>query len=626
MLAANGRGEPVPQLTALASDLGHLPLALAQAASYLADAQVSCADYRDLLADRTATLRDAAPDCLPDEQALTVAATWSLSIDHADTMRPPGMARPMLHLASVLDGHGIPGAVLTATPIRDYLARHSTHPATTAPSDPEPPHTVSAQDAHLALTALHRVNLIDYAPGTVGATVRVHVLVQRATRDSFEPDQITAVAHAAADALIAAWPTQEPDTDLPHRLRANTAALIHTSGQALIDPDIHPVLLRVGKSLSDTGSVEAAIRHYARLLEQATQRLGDQKPSVLTVRRDLATQRGQHGEVERAVKDMDRLLADQLRLLGPDHPETLATRHELIWWQWTAGDRDGAERDLTTLLADRIRIQGHDHLDTLETRHNLYFAWAEAGQSERALEAYTGLLADRLRLQGPDNSHTVSARHQIAGLQARIKKDLEGAARDMAEVVRDRIRLQGLHHPETMAARQTLARMHGEAGQTQEAVEALRILYDDRVRVLGPDHPDTMTAQGLLAHWTAKAGTYDAALTLLDNLLRDQLRVLGPDSPHTLETRHEIYTLWAETGRAADAHHALADLLSARCRIQGATHYDTQRTRQALDDLIASTVLRPTAATALGPGPTRTASQPAADLYKQQQPPAPSRS
>lgn len=105
--------ESVAYLTALASDLGHLPLALSQAAAYLIDSDQTAAAYRALLTDRATTLDQLAPDALPDEQATACAAAWSLSIDRADTLRPAGLARPMLHLAALLDANGIPQDVLT---------------------------------------------------------------------------------------------------------------------------------------------------------------------------------------------------------------------------------------------------------------------------------------------------------------------------------------------------------------------------------------------------------------------------------------------------------------------------------------------------------------------------------
>ncbi len=55
-----------------------------------------------------------------------MAAAWSLSIDHADQLRPTGLARPMLQLAAFLDPNGIPASALASRPALEYLAAHRT--------------------------------------------------------------------------------------------------------------------------------------------------------------------------------------------------------------------------------------------------------------------------------------------------------------------------------------------------------------------------------------------------------------------------------------------------------------------------------------------------------------------
>ncbi|MFI8387901.1 NB-ARC domain-containing protein [Streptomyces sp. NPDC085540] len=258
---------PLEDLDTLAADLGHLPLALAQAATYVAElvtAGMTVASYRLLLADRTTALRDHAPERLPDGQALTVAATWSLSIDYANSLRPVGLARPMLHLAAMLDPNGIPTDVLTSAPARRYLARHRTRPDNT-PAPPAKHHKLSAQlphrtvaatdtpipeeDALAALSALHRLSLITHTLGTFTAEVRVHQLVQRATLDTLSPDQQQPLAHTARDALLAVWPATPPfdtslkalrDTALEGDLRANTTALKQAVGGRFPLPEIRP--------------------------------------------------------------------------------------------------------------------------------------------------------------------------------------------------------------------------------------------------------------------------------------------------------------------------------------------------------------------------------------------------
>ncbi|WP_263301867.1 NB-ARC domain-containing protein, partial [Streptomyces purpurogeneiscleroticus] len=109
-LDAHDRREDATEIAGLAANLGHLPLALAQAVAYLIDSGLDCAAYRTRLADRARTLTDLLPESggLPDDHRATVAATWSLSIEQANRLRPHGLARPLLNLSSMLDPNGIP--------------------------------------------------------------------------------------------------------------------------------------------------------------------------------------------------------------------------------------------------------------------------------------------------------------------------------------------------------------------------------------------------------------------------------------------------------------------------------------------------------------------------------------
>ncbi|WP_268239963.1 NB-ARC domain-containing protein, partial [Streptomyces fuscichromogenes] len=341
-LGAHDHDESADELTALATDLGHLPLALSQAAAYLVDSGQSVAAYRELLADRTRTLADAAPDVLPGDQTATVAAAWSLSIDRADTLRPTGLARPVLQLAAFLDANGIPQDVLTGNPALGYLAQHRT---STGPAPAGEPAPVSPQDAVLALRALHRLSLIDHTPTTPGGhdgSVRVHQLVQRATRDTLTLHQHDTTARTAADALITAWPAIERDTDLARTLRTNTTALTQTAGDALHRLAAHPVLFHTGTSLGEAGQAAAARDHYQHLTHTTTSHLGEDHPDTLTARHHLARWRGEVGDAAGAAAAYAELLPHMVRVLGEDHPHTLSTRNNLAFWRGEAGDAAGA--------------------------------------------------------------------------------------------------------------------------------------------------------------------------------------------------------------------------------------------------------------------------------------------
>ncbi|MFE1874726.1 tetratricopeptide repeat protein [Streptomyces sp. NPDC059496] len=529
-LAAHGRQEPAGQLAALAFDLGHLPLALAQAAAYIVDTGLVCAAYRDRLADRERKLAQLLPEAgaLPDDQAAAVTAAWSLSVDRADQLRPAGLAKPMLQLTAVLDPNGIPHQVLTSDPALAFLAARRTEPNADAPV-PEPP-AVTAEQATDSLGVLHRLSLIDHAPATPHQAVRVHQLVQRALRDPLASDEYDHVARTAADALIAAWPDVESDILLAQALRANTDALAHNAEAALCKPDIHSALFVTGNSLGKMGQASAARDHFTHLTELALQRLGPHHPHTLTARNNLSAWVGYAGDAAEAVRLFAGLVSDYQRVLGPTHPLTLTARNNLVHWRGQAGDAIGATAAAVELLPLSERVLGPNHPDTLTARNNLAAALGKDG-------------------------------------------DVAGAAAAFAELIPLREQVLGAAHPDTLTTRHSLAHWRGTAGDAAGAAAALTELLPLREQVLGPDHPDTLINRADIAVWQGRAGDAAGAAVAFAELLPDLVRVLGSDHPHTVTVRYRLLVAWQEVEDAAET----ADELHAVLHAARFAHRERQR-------------------------------------------------
>ncbi|MFD5512754.1 tetratricopeptide repeat protein [Streptomyces sp. NPDC127051] len=502
MMAAHGRTEPDDQLAALAADLGNLPLALAQAAVYLADSGMTVAAYRALLTDSASALADAAPDTLPDDQKYTVAAALTLSLDRADALRPVGLARPLLRAAAFLDPNGIPDALLTSAPFLKHLSAQRTCPGTT--DGPPTPLSVTAGAAVAALRALHRLHLVEHTPDTPYQAVRVHQLIQRAVCETLTCDQRDAFARTAADALTDVWPAVERDTNLAQALRANATTLTNHAEDALYRPGAHPVLYCVGRSLGESGQVAAARDHFRHLTDSARHLFGPDHPDTLAARCNLAWWRGRAGDTPGAVAAFAELLDDQLRVLGADHPDTLTTRHSLARWRGEAGDAAAAA--IAELLKDQLRVLGPDHPATLETRHGLARWRAEAGDVDGAVAAFAELLDDQLRVLGADHPDTLTTRHGLAWWRGRAG-DAPRAAAAFADLLTDRLRVLGPDHPATLTTRYNLAWWLWQAGDEQAAVEVAVALLVDRERVLGVDHPETVRTRESVARWRTEIET-----------------------------------------------------------------------------------------------------------------------
>ena len=537
----------------LAADLGYLPLALAQAAAYLIDRGLTCAGYRRRFAERKRKLAELVPEAeaLPDDQTATIAVTWSLSIEAADRLIPVGRARPLLHVASFLNPNGIPLMVFATGTCGAYLSGNRPAP--------------TADDLVDGLYNLQRLSLLTID----GDHVRVHGLVQRATRETLTSEQARTVVQTAADALARIWCTSYRSPVVEESLRANAEVLIDLSGDLLWQARAHPVLFYVGDSLSDQGHVHAAVTYWTDVHATAHRVLGPDHPDTMHARHNLAGSRGRAGDHAGAAAGFRELLLDDQRVYGADHVDVLRTRGNLAYWQGLAGDYAGAATALADLLADQLRILGPDHEVTLVTRHNLARMQGEAGDHTAAITAYEKLLPDQIRILGHEHPHTIATRYNLAALLAKTR-DGANVAVDLQLTLADCVRILGPNHPDTLAtrgevnsrshpgdptphkalvtdceailgpdhpitlqARANLARSYGYAGDPRAAAAAHEAVVSDCSRILGPAHPHTLTIRHNAAHWLEAAGDEAGAVTAFGCLLDDCTRVLGPDHPHT---------------------------------------------------------------------------------------------
>ncbi|MBO4164420.1 tetratricopeptide repeat protein [Micromonospora antibiotica] len=581
-----GDRDRLDQASDLAEDLGHLPLALSQAAAYILDrANMTCASYRRRLADRRRQLAALAPRVLPDDYPYPVAVTWSLSIDRADTFLPAGLARPVLELAALLDPNGMPLTVFTTPTVLLYLGtRTGRH--------------VEDDDVTDALDNLARLSLVIIDPAS--GTVAVHGLLQRVVREATFTDHALWLALTAADALNHIWPQIERGQEHAQALRANTAVLRSHAEPLLWDRTLgnHQVLFTAGNSLGATGQVTAAIDHFHTLHTTAIEHVGPDHPLILSLRDRLAHWRGEAGDYAGAADAYEELLVDAVRILGPDHPQTLSIRGNLAIWRREAGDGAHTAAVLEELLADSLATVGLDDQARLAIRSNLAAAQGDAGDPAGAATAFKELLEDMQRILGPEHPHTLGTRNNLAHWRGEAG-DVIGAATALKDALGDMQRILGPEHPLTLQTRNNLALRRGEAGDVIGAATALKDALGDIERILGPEHPVTLQTRSNLAHWRDEAGDILAtrskiarrrgeagdpagAAAAYEELLADAVRILGPDHRNTLGTRNNLAVWRGLAGDPAGAAAACEELLVDCLRILGSDHPITAATRITL--------------------------------------------
>ncbi|MFJ8046061.1 NB-ARC domain-containing protein [Kitasatospora sp. NPDC096147] len=515
-----GREDPEAELAALAADLGHLPLALAQAGAYLADdPALSCAEYRTELADRRLTLSDVFPEgsAVPGGPE-PVALTWALSVRRADDLRPSGAAGPVLEVASFLDPNGIPAGVLTAPSVLRLL------PGADPAGDP----ATGARTVRQALANLRRLSLAELDPHRAAAAVRVHQLVQRSVREAMSPAAAARTATAAADALLAPWADRtDPVTDAA--LRSNAAALAAEAYEQLLLPGPHELLYRWGRSLGEAGRTGVAVRHFAELWREVRSRFPDDDELRFKTRGYLAWWTAKSGDHRGAAEAFEALLADQERLLPPESDALLQTRRSAAVWRGHAGDAPGAVAALERLYEDWTRIAGADAPGAVSTRNHLATLRTFVGDHARALDTRLEDLRKAEALHGRDDPRTVEAR--AAAMLVRGELGEPAVARDACAELAAVRQAQAPDHADALAARAQHAEWTGRAGDPAEAVRLLEGVLADRLRLLGPAEAHTLHSREALALWRAESGDHAGAVRDLEALVPDQIAVLGVDNP-----------------------------------------------------------------------------------------------
>jgi tetratricopeptide (TPR) repeat protein len=515
-LSAN-RGQRLGAID-LVSAMGLEPVALTQASAVIASSAMSCHNYQDYFARRREQLTDPS-GAVP----LAGAVTWPLSFDRATQFAPGGSVQAVLALAALLDGHGIPGTVLTAPAAVGYLAAGGEAPA-------------GSELARAALAALERVGLLTVEPATAPPTVRISPVLQAALRAAMPEGMLDQAARVAADALLQAWPAPDLPGWPASGLRSCTAALRQAAGDRLWADGCHPVLLRAGDSLDRARLTGPATDHWRDLVMTSDRLLGAGHPQTILAGQRLAEACLAADRADDAVTWFQRLLDTQAVNLGPEHHDLIGTRLRLGHALVAARQLDRAVSVLERVLSDSDRLRGPVHADTLGARDELAAAFLAAGRDSDAIALYRRTLADRERTQGARHLETMTTRRGLADAYLASGQAKE-AVSAFKRVVADRERVLGPDHLETTRSRYSLGAAYQMTGKTVAAERAYEQAQTGFEQVLGPRHQETLRNRAELARVYRQLGRYGDARALLRDTVSRLERVLPPNDPLIAELR-----------------------------------------------------------------------------------------
>ena len=348
-----------PALTAIAEELGDLPLALHLAGSFLetyhdSPAFGDPADFLAELRDQRLLDHDALKgvDVTPSttNHDLHVARTFALSYDRLEVSDPiDALALRLLARAACLaPGEPIPRALLLA--IREIAEDDRS----------------TQRQAEQGLLRLVALGLLD---AEADRALRLHRLIHTFVGTSVaDPEALGAVE----DALIRAA-SQLNNTGYPGAMQPIAAHLRYVTERARERDDERAANLcgNLAYNLDKLGDYGAARPLYERALAIREQTLGPTHPDTATSLNNLAALLEAVGDYGAARPLLERALAIREQTLGPTHPQTAGSLNNLAINHYYQEQFAVAADLIRRALAIREQRLGPDHPDTQGSRQSL---------------------------------------------------------------------------------------------------------------------------------------------------------------------------------------------------------------------------------------------------------------
>ena len=375
----------------LAAELGDLPLAIAQAAGFMADTGMTADEFLVLLGTRAAQLlAHGAPGSYPQ----SLAAATGLIADRLARQDPA--AAELASVCAFLAPEPIPESLFTGAVgvLPGELAARAADPLAWRQTL-----------AHMTRQSLVRID---------HRGLQMHRLTRAILRERLTPAKAAATRKCAEALLAASNPGDPPNPVTWPRWARLTPHVLAADLAATDSPALRELARNTCWYLIERGDAQTAHDLVNGLRQQWRDRLGEDHEHTLMAAHYLAWTLLEMGRYAESADLNHDTLVRRRRVLGEDHPDTLYSAHNLAINLRMLGEVQAA-RDLNQDTLDRHRrVLGQDHSSTLRSAAILAHDLRELGEVQAARDLDQDTLDRRRRVLGQDHPDTLASATNLA--------------------------------------------------------------------------------------------------------------------------------------------------------------------------------------------------------------------
>jgi tetratricopeptide (TPR) repeat protein len=440
----------------LADQLGNLPLALAQAASFIRHNSLTIRKYIQLLERSDHDLVDLLSQPFEDGSRDSsvpnaVAATWMISFKQIQQLY--AFASQLLSLISFFNWQDIP---------QEFLASYQERGA-----------GIGASEAQETLYIPQGTVELEKALGVIKA---FSFISESEVENSFNMHRLTQL-------VMRKWLIVQPKGGRWQSLALELLLECFPTGQyehwtvcTRYLPHALSVLTHAGNDTEQDAIARAALQHNVALFMLY------------------------QGKWDVAEKFQSPAAEIHKRVLGTEHPNTLTSMANLALTFWSQGRWKEAEELGVQVIETRKRVLGAEHPDTLTSINNLALTYMHQGRLKEAEELGVEVIETEKRVLGTEHPDTLTSMDNLA-LTYMHQGRLKEAEALSVQVIEMRKRVLGAEHPNTLTSMNNLAYTWKGQDRGEEAVALMKECLQLRERVLGTEHPSTSASRTTLRTW-----------------------------------------------------------------------------------------------------------------------------
>lgn len=594
------RKEIAEDVSRLLIELGSLPLAISQAATYMRRTRLSTAEYLDQIQERKKRwrlLRKSEHDRYRRPQASnSVLETWDISIEYI--RQESEMAYGILNVLAFVDSQNITfqmfveaARLLSSLPDGEasgYDSSRNNIDISGSGSDSDGAET--EEEIVYLIARLEEFSFLTarISEGSQRRSYDIHQLVQQALSYNLsirkdKGSQKVRSAKVAFQIIDHLFPTEfkqetwdKCESYLIHAQRVGEWAGVHNG-----ELGVSRLLTRAFDYLHERGryrEMEPVCLAALNLQEKA---LGKTHADTIGGMTNLAITYRKQAQYKKAEEIMAEVLQIRHEILGKRHPTTIWSMEELAIIYHNQGRCEKAEEILTDVLQLRREVFGPKHPATIWSMAEFAILYRKQGRNKEAEAILVDILPLRSEILGQKHPETLWNMAELASVYKN-----QGRYKEAEEIQHEVLRLQKQilrqEHPDTLWSMAELASIYRQQKRINEEEEILAAVSKLRQRVLGQKHPDTLVSMAKLASVYRKQERVKEAGEILAEILQFQQQVLGKEHANTLWTMAELALIYQKQGEIKKAEETLAEVLELRQQVLGQKHPNTLWTMRAL--------------------------------------------